>query len=182
MALGSGSGDTKVDTLAFHMVANRSTWGEPHRQNMCVVTSGLSGPPWEESGPDEKKRLVMTFISPGMWATCSEICSLETSWNKSSVSSQREREHVPLPVDVRYHDGIVQRHQDCGAWRKGEPQKGFEHCSHLHWLMWSCCFRGSHFPWSMSPSRCVPHPIGQASVKRQWEKLVNVTGVPMKGS
>ena len=34
-ALGSGTGDTKVRSLMCHMVVNKSTWGEPHRQNMC---------------------------------------------------------------------------------------------------------------------------------------------------
>ena len=49
-------------------------------------------------------------------------------------------------------------------------------------LMWSHCSQGSHFHWSMPPSRCAPHPKGHTSVNKWWEKLVNVSEVPMEVS
>ena len=66
-----------------------------------------------------------------MWTAHSEFHSLEASWNKSSVSFQRERSVSPLSVDVGDLSGVVKRHQNCGVQRKGEPLEGFGHCSHL---------------------------------------------------
>ena len=41
-AQGSGTEDTKVRSLVFHLVAKWSTWGEPQRKNRCFVICWLS--------------------------------------------------------------------------------------------------------------------------------------------
>ena len=102
-----------------------STWWKtsPHGRNMCLETSTPSDHSMGRVRSWQERRLVITFIFPGMWTAHKEICSLETSWNRSSISFQREKEQV-LP-------SLLMLDTRTAIWRKGEPLKGFKHCSNL---------------------------------------------------